>query len=128
MNRYTTCITPIFRGYQCAFSTWNELESWTLDSQARYLYELHIGYPHLPIVALYTAGLPADFCSFPINVNLEKKDDRYEVEIRNFIGEKIVRRIMCRPGVDVEVSKTQKDELVLSGNVRCSGSKSQGLC
>lgn len=35
---------------------------------------------------------------------------------RNFIGEKIVRRVTMRPGVDVEVSKAQKDELILSGN------------
>jgi hypothetical protein len=35
---------------------------------------------------------------------------------RNFIGEKIVRRVNMRPGVDVEISKAQKDELVLSGN------------
>ena len=34
----------------------------------------------------------------------------------NFIGEKIVRRIVMQAGVDVEVSKVQKDELVLSGN------------
>lgn len=40
----------------------------------------------------------------------------WEVEIRNFIGEKIVRRVVMRPGVDVEISKAQKDELVLSGN------------
>ena len=56
------------------------------------------------------------YAHFPINVNLEKKDDRYEVEIRNFIGEKIVRRVVMQPGVDVEISKSQKDELVLSGN------------
>ena len=36
--------------------------------------------------------------------------------IRNFIGEKIVRRVVMQPGVDVEASKNQKDELQLSGN------------
>jgi ribosomal protein L6P/L9E len=35
---------------------------------------------------------------------------------RNFIGEKIVRRVTMHPGVEVEISKNQKDELVLSGN------------
>jgi hypothetical protein len=35
---------------------------------------------------------------------------------RNFIGEKIVRRVIMQPGVDVEASKNQKDELQLSGN------------
>lgn len=35
---------------------------------------------------------------------------------RNFIGEKIVRRVVMQPGVDVEASKNQKDELQLYGN------------
>lgn len=34
----------------------------------------------------------------------------------NFIGEKLVRRVIMQQGVDVEVSKSQKDELVLLGN------------
>ncbi|MCJ1273553.1 hypothetical protein MMC21_001346, partial [Puttea exsequens] len=34
----------------------------------------------------------------------------------NFIGEKIVRRVTMLPGVDVEASKNQKDELQLTGN------------
>ena len=40
----------------------------------------------------------------------------YEVEIRNFIGEKIVRHVTMQPGVDVEASKNVKDELQLTGN------------
>jgi hypothetical protein len=58
--------------------------------------------------------------SFPINVNIEKnkETDQFEVEIRNFIGEKLVRKVIMRPGVDVEASKNTKDELQLSGNVR----------
>ena len=58
--------------------------------------------------------------SFPINVNLDKnkETDCWEVEIRNFIGEKLVRRVVMRPGVEVEASKNQKDQLELSGNVR----------
>jgi large subunit ribosomal protein L9e len=54
-------------------------------------------------------------------VNIDKNDDgNFEVEIRNFIGEKIVRRVKMRPGVDVEASKNVKDELQLTGNVRMS--------
>lgn len=34
----------------------------------------------------------------------------------NFIGEKIVRNVVMQPGVEVEVSTAQKDELVLHGN------------
>ncbi|EGO52908.1 60S ribosomal protein L9 [Neurospora tetrasperma FGSC 2508] len=58
------------------------------------------------------------YAHFPINVNVEKNAEtgNFEVEIRNFIGEKIVRRVVMQPGVDVEISKAQKDELVLSGN------------
>ncbi|EJT81877.1 60S ribosomal protein L9-A [Gaeumannomyces tritici R3-111a-1] len=58
------------------------------------------------------------YAHFPINVNLDKNSETgvWEVEIRNFIGEKLVRRVVMRPGVDVEVSKAQKDELILSGN------------
>lgn len=58
--------------------------------------------------------------SFPINVNIEKnkETDQFEVEIRNFVGEKLVRRVTMRPGVTVEASKNQKDELQLTGNVR----------
>ncbi len=37
-------------------------------------------------------------------------------ETRNFIGEKIVRKVTMRAGVDVEISKNQKDELQLTGN------------
>ncbi|KAI9840130.1 MAG: hypothetical protein M1837_001891 [Sclerophora amabilis] len=58
------------------------------------------------------------YAHFPINVNIEqnKETGLYEVDIRNFIGEKIVRRVTMQPGVDVETSKNQKDELQLSGN------------
>ncbi|EAQ90859.1 conserved hypothetical protein [Chaetomium globosum CBS 148.51] len=58
------------------------------------------------------------YAHFPINVNLEQNSEtgNWEVEIRNFIGEKIVRNVVMQPGVEVEVSKAQKDELVLHGN------------
>ena len=58
------------------------------------------------------------YAHFPINVNLEKNNetDRMEVEIRNFLGEKLVRRVIMADGVDVEASKNVKDELQLTGN------------
>merc|ERR1712000_598609 len=58
------------------------------------------------------------YAHFPINVNIEKNKETglFEVEIRNFIGEKLVRRVVMQPGVEVDVSTAQKDELVLSGN------------
>jgi len=58
------------------------------------------------------------YAHFPINVNLDKNKETgvWEVEIRNFLGEKLVRRVIMQPGVDVEASKNVKDELQLSGN------------
>lgn len=58
------------------------------------------------------------YAHFPINVNLDKnkETDLWEVEVRNFIGEKIVRRVTMHPGVDVETSKNVKDQLEISGN------------
>ena len=35
---------------------------------------------------------------------------------RNFLGEKLVRKVVMHEGVDVEVSKNVKDELQLIGN------------
>jgi len=51
---------------------------------------------------------------FPINVTVENQD----VEIRNFLGEKRVRRKTIRPSVKVYRTdiKQVKDELVLEGN------------
>lgn len=54
------------------------------------------------------------YAHFPINVALVEKDT--VVEIRNFLGEKILRRIQCHPGVTVSRSKDIKDEIVLVGN------------
>lgn len=53
-------------------------------------------------------------CSFPINVNLD--DSTGAVEIRNFLGEKIIRRVTILPGVEFKISENVKDEIVLSGN------------
>jgi ribosomal protein L6P/L9E len=50
----------------------------------------------------------------------------------NFIGEKIVRKVIMHPGVDVEPSKNQKDELQLTGisleNVSQSAADIQQAC
>lgn len=35
---------------------------------------------------------------------------------RNFLGEKLVRKVKMQSGVDVEASKNVKDELQLTGN------------
>ncbi|KAI6817268.1 hypothetical protein KC340_g14685 [Hortaea werneckii] len=58
------------------------------------------------------------YAHFPINVNLDKNKETglHEVEIRNFLGEKLVRRVTMRPGVEVVASANQKDQIELSGN------------
>ena len=38
------------------------------------------------------------------------------MDCRNFLGEKIVRHVTMQPGVDVEISKNQKDQIELTGN------------
>ncbi|KAI8379459.1 ribosomal protein L6, alpha-beta domain-containing protein [Radiomyces spectabilis] len=54
------------------------------------------------------------YAHFPINVIIN--DGGKEVEIRNFLGQKVVFRIKMREGVIVEASKNVKDELTLTGN------------
>jgi len=54
------------------------------------------------------------YAHFPINVAITNKDTR--VEIRNFLGEKVVRVVDALPGVKVSRSSDIKDEIVLEGN------------
>lgn len=54
------------------------------------------------------------YAHFPINVNIEK--DGTMLEIRNFLGERIVRQVELMEGVTIERGETVKDELQLSGN------------
>ncbi|QLG72547.1 hypothetical protein HG535_0D02550 [Zygotorulaspora mrakii] len=56
------------------------------------------------------------YAHFPINVNVVDKDSKKFVEIRNYLGDKKVRLVPVREGVDIEFSANQKDEIVLSGN------------
>lgn len=52
------------------------------------------------------------YAHFPINLSIV--DNKKCIEIRNFIGEKIVRRVPMLEGVTVELTD-QKDEIVLRG-------------
>ncbi|WEW55664.1 60S ribosomal protein L9B [Emydomyces testavorans] len=45
--------------------------------------------------------------AFPLTFSLKR---------RNFLGEQIVRRVVCQPGVEVAISQNVKDEIQLSGN------------
>mmetsp|Transcript_39374 Transcript_39374/g.124128 ORF Transcript_39374/g.124128 Transcript_39374/m.124128 type:complete len:187 (+) Transcript_39374:86-646(+) len=53
------------------------------------------------------------YAHFPINANITNGGKT--VELRNFLGEKIVRTVNMLPGVKVEKSAQTKDELVVSG-------------
>lgn len=54
------------------------------------------------------------YAHFPINVIIS--DNNSDVEIRNFLGEKALRRVKMLPGVTCVNSKAQKDELILESN------------
>ncbi|RCH84374.1 60S ribosomal protein L9, partial [Rhizopus stolonifer] len=54
------------------------------------------------------------YAHFPINVIINDAGDA--VEIRNFLGQKVVFHVKMQEGVKVEASKAQKDELLLTGN------------
>ncbi|XP_024397794.1 large ribosomal subunit protein uL6 [Physcomitrium patens] len=54
------------------------------------------------------------YAHFPINASIASSKDN--IEIRNFLGEKKVRRVDMLQGVTVTRSEKVKDELVLEGN------------
>ena len=53
------------------------------------------------------------YAHFPINVNVVNGGKT--IEIRNFLGEKVVRTVHMIPGVIVEKSANTKDEIIVSG-------------
>jgi large subunit ribosomal protein L9e len=54
------------------------------------------------------------YAHFPIGVNIP--DDGKEIQIRNFLGERIVRRVPMLEGVTISRSENVKEEIVLTGN------------
>merc|ERR1711950_111566 len=67
----------------------------------------------------------AVYAHFPINCAISEEGTL--VEVRNFLGEKYIRKVKMAPGVTVENSKAQKDELIISGNSIEMVSKSAAL-
>ena len=57
--------------------------------------------------------MKAVYAHFPINMVISENGTL--VEVRNFLGEKYVRRVRMRPGVTCSNSSV-KDEIILEGN------------
>ena len=55
----------------------------------------------------------AVYAHFPINCAITEGGTL--IEVRNFLGEKFIRKVRMHPGVTVENSKAQKDELIVQG-------------
>lgn len=72
----------------------------------------------------------AVYAHFPINCIIQENGRK--LEIRNFLGEKLVRQVDMLDGVTISESKAQKDELILEGNdvqnVSQSAASIQGIC
>jgi large subunit ribosomal protein L9e len=68
----------------------------------------------------YAYKMRAAYAHFPINVSIA--DGGKVLQIRNYLGEKIVRKISMLPGCIVAITD-QKDEIIISGN--CLESVSQ---
>lgn len=56
----------------------------------------------------------AVYAHFPINCVVTENNSL--IEIRNFLGEKYIRKVRMAAGVTVTNSTKQKDELIIEGN------------
>jgi len=65
------------------------------------------------VVYGYKYKMKAVYAHFPINISISENGTL--VEVRNFLGEKFIRRVRMRPGVTCANSGV-KDEIMLEGN------------
>lgn len=79
----------------CVRTVCSHIENLFIGVTRGFLYKMRFVYSH-----------------FPINVNLNGDT----VEIRNFLGEKRVRKVQLLPGVSYERTATVKDQIELKGN------------
>ena len=74
----------------------------------------HINNMMLGVTKGYRYKMKFVYAHFPVNVNIS--DDKKVIEVRNFLGEKVIRRVHLLEGVTVDRSDDVKDEIVLTGN------------
>ncbi|XP_067010135.1 large ribosomal subunit protein uL6 [Anabrus simplex] len=67
----------------------------------------------------------AVYAHFPINC--VTTENNTVIEVRNFLGEKFIRRVKMAPGVTITNSPKQKDELIVEGNSLEDVSRSAAL-
>ncbi|EER01893.1 60S ribosomal protein L6, putative [Perkinsus marinus ATCC 50983] len=80
----------------CIRTVCSHIENMITGVRQRYQYKLRFVYAH-----------------FPINSNIT--NDGSTIEIRNFLGEKVVRTVDMMPGVSVRKSDDVKDEVIVEG-------------
>ena len=89
---------------------------------------VHEIYKYLTVIVFiqgFQYKMRAVYAHFPINCAVSEEGTL--VEVRNFLGEKYIRKVKMAPGVTVENSKAQKDELIITGNSIEMVSKSAAL-
>merc|ERR1719499_1521480 len=74
----------------------------------------HISNAIVGVIKGYKYKMRAVYAHFPINCAISENGSL--VEVRNFLGEKFIRKVRMHEGVTCENSKDQKDELTLTGN------------
>merc|ERR1712142_1319313 len=77
------------------------------------------------VIKGYQYKMRAVYAHFPISCAISEAGTL--IEVRNFLGEKFIRRVRMHEGVTVENSKAQKDELILQGNSIDAVSQSAAL-
>jgi large subunit ribosomal protein L9e len=74
----------------------SHIENMFTGVQKKYVHKLRLAYQH-----------------FPINANITNSGKT--IEIRNFLGEKVVRTLDMLDGCNIRKSEDQKDELIIEG-------------
>merc|ERR1711894_66429 len=74
----------------------------------------HISNMIIGVTKGYQYKMRAVYAHFPINCAIS--ENYTLVEVRNFLGEKYIRKVRMHEGVTCKNSKDQKDELTITGN------------